>query len=138
MTHIEAVTAFQSTLGPAAKRRKVEGPQRPGAIQGPMGEKLKIPETEFSRGVLKERGSKISSKKYIVVNRTDEVCEARVKLPILAEEQNIVETVLLHPVTLICGETGSGKTTQIPQFLYEAGYGSHGSGMLTLERLSSL
>ncbi|VDO32513.1 unnamed protein product [Haemonchus placei] len=29
-------------------------------------------------------------------------------------------------VTIICGETGSGKTTQIPQFLYEAGYASNG------------
>jgi hypothetical protein len=66
LTHIEAVTAFQSILGPAAKRRKVEGPWRPGAIHGSMGEKLKIPETEFSRGILKERGSKVGSKEYIV------------------------------------------------------------------------
>jgi ATP-dependent RNA helicase DHX37/DHR1 len=129
MTHIEAVTAFQTTLGPAAKRRKIEEPHKPGAIHGPMGEKLKIPDTEFARGILKERGSGVGVKKYVVVNRTDEVREARMMLPILAEEQNIVETVLLHPVTLVCGETGSGKTTQIPQFLYEAGYGSHGSRM---------
>lgn len=26
----------------------------------------------------------------------------------------------------MCGETGSGKTTQIPQFLFEAGYASEG------------
>ena len=29
-------------------------------------------------------------------------------------------------MTIVCGETGSGKTTQIPQFLYEAGYASDG------------
>ena len=92
-----------------------------------MGEKLKIPDTEFARGVLKERGSKVGVKEYVTVNRTDDVREARMVLPILAEEQNIVEMILLYPVTLVCGETGSGKTTQIPQFLFEAGYGSHGS-----------
>ena len=128
MTHIEAVAAFQAILGPATKRRKVEKPQKPGTIHGPMGGKLKIPDTKFARGVLKERGSEVGVKKYVTVNRTDDVREARMRLPILAEEQTIVEMVLLHPVTLVCGETGSGKTTQIPQFLYEAGYGSHGSG----------
>ena len=48
--------------------------------------------------------------------------EQRLKLPILAEEQVIMETINEHDVTILCGETGSGKTTQVPQFLYEAGY----------------
>ncbi|XGW17265.1 hypothetical protein V3C99_002123 [Haemonchus contortus] len=37
-----------------------------------------------------------------------------------------METINENIVTIICGETGSGKTTQIPQFLYEAGYASNG------------
>lgn len=48
--------------------------------------------------------------------------EDRLKLPILGEEQVVMETINENPVTIICGETGSGKTTQVPQFLYEAGY----------------
>lgn len=38
------------------------------------------------------------------------------------KEQEIVETVNGHLVTLICGETGSGKSTQLPQFLVEKNY----------------
>jgi len=45
-------------------------------------------------------------------------------LPIIAEEQQIMEILSEHDCLVICGETGSGKTTQIPQFLFEAGYGS--------------
>ncbi|XP_045390981.1 probable ATP-dependent RNA helicase DHX37 isoform X3 [Lemur catta] len=64
---------------------------------------------------------------FIPVNRSPEMQEERLKLPILSEEQVIMEAVAEHPVVIVCGETGSGKTTQVPQFLYEAGYGSDNS-----------
>ena len=48
--------------------------------------------------------------------------EQRQMLPILMEEQTIMEAIHDHPVVIIHGETGSGKTTQLPQFLFEAGY----------------
>lgn len=47
---------------------------------------------------------------------------ARLSLPILAEEQVVMEAVSDNDIVVLCGETGSGKTTQVPQFLYEAGY----------------
>lgn len=45
-------------------------------------------------------------------------------LPILGREQEIMEAINNHHVVVIKAETGSGKTTQVPQFLYEHGYGS--------------
>ncbi|XP_077379011.1 putative ATP-dependent RNA helicase DHX37 isoform X2 [Festucalex cinctus] len=61
---------------------------------------------------------------FIPVDRSPKIQEARLKLPVLAEEQVIMEAVKENPCVIICGETGSGKTTQVPQFLYEAGYAS--------------
>ncbi|GFR68244.1 pre-mRNA-splicing factor ATP-dependent RNA helicase prp16 [Elysia marginata] len=66
---------------------------------------------------------------FIPVDRKPEIQEARLKLPILAEEQVVMETINENPVVIICGETGSGKTTQVPQFLYEAGY-AHDKGII--------
>ncbi|KAK2708285.1 probable ATP-dependent RNA helicase DHX37 [Artemia franciscana] len=63
---------------------------------------------------------------FVPVFRTTEIQEAREKLPILAEEQTIMETISENPVVILAGETGSGKTTQVPQFLYEAGYAENG------------
>lgn len=63
---------------------------------------------------------------YIHVERTPEIQESRLRLPILAQEQTIMETIRENSICIVCGETGSGKTTQIPQFLYEAGYAERG------------
>jgi ATP-dependent RNA helicase DHX37/DHR1 len=39
-----------------------------------------------------------------------------------------MEAIRNNTVVIICGETGSGKTTQVPQFLYEAGWSHPDSG----------
>jgi ATP-dependent RNA helicase DHX37/DHR1 len=59
----------------------------------------------------------------VSVTRTAEVEEARLKLPIATEEQRLMEAIHDNDIVVVCGATGSGKTTQIPQFLYEAGFG---------------
>ena len=41
-------------------------------------------------------------------------------LPAYAHEQEIIATVQSTPVTIIQGETGCGKSTQVPQFLLDA------------------
>lgn len=60
---------------------------------------------------------------FVQVQRDPKIEEERSKLPVYLEEQEIMEKINENLVTVLCGETGSGKTTQIPQFLYEAGYG---------------
>ena len=64
---------------------------------------------------------------YVPVERRAEIQETRLGLPVVAEEQKIMEAIFNHAVVVIWGSTGSGKTTQVPQFLYEAGFGSKNS-----------
>jgi len=47
-------------------------------------------------------------------------------LPILLKKEEIVAAVRKHPVVVVTGETGSGKTTQIPKMCLEAGRGLAG------------
>ena len=47
-------------------------------------------------------------------------------LPIAAEADHIIELIRRHPVVVIAGETGSGKTTQIPKLCLAAGRGAAG------------
>ena len=63
-----------------------------------------------------------SQKSSTIIERTPEIIEQRSKLPIISQEHDIMYSINNSLVTIICGETGSGKSTQIPQFLYERGY----------------
>jgi ATP-dependent RNA helicase DHX37/DHR1 len=59
----------------------------------------------------------------VQVIRSEEVQDARLKLPVVEKEQQIMEAIFNHDVVIVSGATGSGKTTQIPQFLLENGFG---------------
>ncbi|KAG8214498.1 P-loop containing nucleoside triphosphate hydrolase protein [Butyriboletus roseoflavus] len=124
-----AVSIQDTTEQPPPKRRKVVHPPHDAVMRGPLGDDLELPVTAlaeyFSRKPQQSSSSSSAEKNANVVSvvRPTDVEEARLMLPITAEEQPIMESILLHPVVIICGETGSGKTTQVPQFLYEAGFG---------------
>lgn len=67
-----------------------------------------------------------SLSKAIVVNRDESIQASRMELPVCGMEQEIMEQLSRNDVVILCGETGSGKSTQVPQFLYEAGWGEEG------------
>jgi pre-mRNA-splicing factor ATP-dependent RNA helicase DHX16 len=48
--------------------------------------------------------------------------EVRKSLPVFTWREQFLDAVSQYQVLVIEGETGSGKTTQLPQYLYEAGY----------------
>lgn len=48
------------------------------------------------------------------------------QLPITAEKEVIVDAIRHHQVVIVTGETGSGKTTQLPKMCLEAGRGRRG------------
>ncbi len=48
------------------------------------------------------------------------------ELPITVKKDDIINAISEHPVIIVSGETGSGKTTQIPKFCMAAGRGIDG------------
>ncbi|KAI4160121.1 MAG: hypothetical protein L6R39_000276, partial [Caloplaca ligustica] len=50
----------------------------------------------------------------------------RKSLPIYSFRDDLLAAIEQYQVLIIVGETGSGKTTQIPQYLHEAGYTQNG------------
>jgi len=51
----------------------------------------------------------------VPVSRPHEVEKARRDLPIIMMEQEIMEAIYENSIVILCGETGCGKTTQVPQ-----------------------
>lgn len=47
-------------------------------------------------------------------------------LPIAEHREALLYLIETFPVTIVVGHTGSGKTTQIPQYLDQAGWCSDG------------
>ncbi|KZO96940.1 P-loop containing nucleoside triphosphate hydrolase protein [Calocera viscosa TUFC12733] len=97
---------------------------KPRLPSGPLGALLPPPSTPFAHAL---RALPPNAHNRVPLHRPPSVAASRLLLPIVAEEQPLLETVLLNTVSVICGETGSGKTTQVPGMLYEAGFGSPGS-----------
>ncbi|TVY35714.1 putative ATP-dependent RNA helicase [Lachnellula occidentalis] len=104
-----------SNIQIATETKKIAGFKPRNPEQDPLPQELQ-PTTNVTR------------KAYSVsISRPPAIQEVRLQLPVVAEEQKIMEAIHNNNLVVVYGATGSGKTTQVPQFLYEAGYGSPNS-----------
>uniref|UniRef100_A0A3Q7FQX5 RNA helicase n=1 Tax=Solanum lycopersicum TaxID=4081 RepID=A0A3Q7FQX5_SOLLC len=67
-----------------------------------------------------------SIEKTMANSAFEKLQEDRKTLPMYPYRDDLLQAVNDHQVLVIVGETGSGKTTQIPQYLHEAGYTKRG------------
>jgi HrpA-like RNA helicase len=54
----------------------------------------------------------------------------RIQLPVYQFRAALLDCIAANQIVVVEGETGSGKTTQIPQFLVEAGYPIQGESVV--------
>merc|ERR1711924_314350 len=52
--------------------------------------------------------------------------DQRHNLPIFSQKEDLIQAITKHQVIIAIGETGSGKTTQITQYLAECGFSQNG------------
>jgi pre-mRNA-splicing factor ATP-dependent RNA helicase DHX38/PRP16 len=58
--------------------------------------------------------------------KTKTIAEQRAFLPVYAVRQQLLQIIRENQITVIVGETGSGKTTQLTQYLHEDGWTDYG------------
>ncbi|XP_048397831.1 ATP-dependent RNA helicase DHX29 [Stegostoma tigrinum] len=84
-----------------------------------------ITEDDFkSLSVAKDREDNLNTAKNILKNlqcslKFQKLLKERQLLPVFQHRTQILETLKRHRVVVVAGETGSGKSTQIPQFILD-------------------
>ncbi|XP_059213254.1 ATP-dependent RNA helicase DHX29 [Centropristis striata] len=90
-----------------------------GVDIGDGGEELE--DKSEKRG--KKEGALEASRELLMKSRKSSLAQKlkaeREQLPVFQHRHRVLESLQRHPVVVVAGETGSGKSTQIPQFLLE-------------------
>ncbi len=104
-------------------------------------ERLRIAESRLARGqvadrMLAEIGERLEASAAEVRRRSAVQLTITYPehLPVSQRRGEVIAALRAHPVLVLTGETGSGKTTQLPKMLLEAGFGRRGLVALTQPR----
>ncbi|KAJ5074182.1 hypothetical protein M0811_00811 [Anaeramoeba ignava] len=89
-------------------------------------EQIEFIKEAIMSGKIDEQEDPIEEKKRKIEEEKLSIQEQRKSLPIFAHRQKILDLLSSNQVIIIVGETGSGKTTQLTQYLHESGYTKNG------------
>ncbi|XP_013172248.1 PREDICTED: pre-mRNA-splicing factor ATP-dependent RNA helicase PRP16-like isoform X1 [Papilio xuthus] len=111
------------------KHWKLEG-TKIGNIMGIQKEKEEIDDGPTRQAYkyaehMDKEGQEPESKSDFVKKKT--IGEQRRYLPVFAVREDLMQVIRENSVIIIVGETGSGKTTQLTQYLHEEGYSARGT-----------
>lgn len=96
----------------------------------------KSPEVSSTRERRRPSGGRPRSRLGAVVSRLHKGGYDKT-LPILGKREEILRILKEHQVVVIAGETGSGKTTQLPMLCLEAGRGTRGIACTQPRRIAA-
>ncbi|KAJ2800502.1 hypothetical protein H4R20_004033 [Coemansia guatemalensis] len=97
----------------STKRRRVLTAEPDHGVSQPDSE------SGFIRSYYGDAGLDSATRKMLIY-------EQRRRLPAFKHRMQLLYAVENNPVTVIVGEPGSGKSTQLPQYLYESGWAADG------------
>ncbi|XP_057296015.1 uncharacterized protein LOC130624965 isoform X2 [Hydractinia symbiolongicarpus] len=78
--------------------------------------------------------TKLKQLQELALNVSLECQRLNAALPIYSKRSEIIRNISNHQVTILTAETGSGKSTQVVQYLYQVGYATSGVIVCTQPR----
>eukprot|EP00775_Hariotina_reticulata_P008556 gene8556-8738_t len=79
---------------------------------------------DYEAGSAREKAMK--EKLAAIENERARMAAERASLPIYPYREQLLAAIEQHQIIILVAETGAGKTTQVPQYLHEAGYSKLG------------